>query len=459
MTHHRIKKGLDLPITGAPIHMISAGPGASRVALMADDFPGLRPRMRVAEGDVVRRGQILCEDAAVPGVQHTAPAAGRVLAINRGARRALLSVVIALSPDEQRGDPGDDAFADFVAYPSGAPEFAERGEIEALLVESGMWTAFRTRPFGKTPLPGSTPAAIFVTAIDTNPLAAKPEVVLADRRRDFDLGLKLIAKLTDGPTYLCVQHGSGLEAGVTAPVTTEHFSGPHPAGTAGVHIHLLAPVSRTRTVWTVGYQDVVSIGHLFRHGRLDVSRVVSLAGPAVPNPRLLRTRLGAATGDFAAQEGIAGDVRWIAGSVLSGKAAMGDVFGYLGRYDTQLTVLREGREREFLAWLAPGFRKFSTIPVYLSKFLPKGGFDFTTNTHGGRRAMVPIGLYERVMPMDILPTFLLRSLIVQDTERAEELGCLELDEEDLALCSFVDPGKTDFGPILRKTLDLLEQER
>lgn len=458
MARHRITRGLDVPITGAPVQTIVEGPRTSRVAMMADDFPGLRPRMRVAVGDQVRRGQVLCEDAAIPGIRHTATAAGRVIAIHRGARRALRSIVIELSQSERAGEPGDEAFVELATFPSGAPEYLDRTEIRALLIESGLWTAFRTRPFSKVPRPETTPTAIFVTALDTNPLAAKPEVVLAQQREDFDLGLELIARLTDGPTYLCVRPGSGVETGLKAPVTTEEFDGPHPAGTAGLHIHVLAPVSRGRTVWTVGYQDVASIGRLFRRGRLDVRRVIAIAGPVVPNPRLVHTRVGAATSGFAIQEGLTGDLRWISGSVLSGKAAMGEVFGYLGRYDVQLSVLPEGREREFLAWLAPGRRKFSVIPIFLSKLFAKRACDFTTSTHGGRRAMVPIGLYERVMPMDILPTFLLRALIVGDTEHAEELGCLELDEEDLALCSFVDPGKTDFGPILRKTLEQLENE-
>jgi Na+-transporting NADH:ubiquinone oxidoreductase subunit A len=435
---------------------------------MADDFPGLKPRVRVTVGQEVRRGQLLCEDSGTPGVRHTAPGAGQVESINRGARRVLHSIVIELSEGERRGAPSEDELEAF-STPGGAePETLGRVGVRDLLVESGMWTAFRTRPFGKVPHPEDVPSAIFVTAIDTNPLAADPEVVLADGGEAFELGLRAIAKLSGGKTYLCVRAGSEIGTGLDAPVMVEEFAGPHPAGTASVHIHTLEPVGQNRTVWAVGYQDVVSVGRMLRSGHLDVSRVIAIGGPPVPHPRLVRTRVGASIGDLARKEQVGeseegeneevgGSVRWISGSVLSGKAAHGDDFGYMGRYDVQLSVLKEGGDREFLAWLAPGRRKFSVLPVFLSKFLRRGALDISTDAHGSRRAIIPIGLYERVMPMDILPTFLLRALAADDIERAEELGCLELVEEDLALCGFVDPGKTDFGPMLRRTLELIER--
>jgi len=425
---------------------------------MADDFHGFRPRVRVTVGQVVRRGELLCEDARIPGVRHTSPGAGRVESINRGARRALHSIVIELSDGERRGSPTDDEMDTVTASAGAEPDEMERKEIRDLLLGSGLWPSFRTRPFSRVPHPETIPHAIFVTAIDTNPLAADPEVVLADARESFDRGLRAVAALSGGETYLCVSVGSEIGRGVDTRVSVEEFTGPHPAGTAGVHIHALAPVSRSRTVWVIGYQDVVSIGRLLELGHLDVERIVAIGGPAVANPRLVRTRVGAAVGDLVGGEEAGANVRWVSGSVLSGKAAEGEVFGYMGRHDTQLCGLAEGGEREFLAWLAPGTRRFSALPVFLSKLLPGVTCDFSTDAHGSRRAIIPIGLYERVMPMDILPTFLLRALAVGDMERAEELGCLELDEEDLALCSFVDPGKADFGPMLRRALDQLERD-
>jgi Na+-transporting NADH:ubiquinone oxidoreductase subunit A len=325
-------------------------------------------------------------------------------------------------------------------------------------VESGQWTALRTRPYSKVPAATATAHSIFVTAIDTNPLAPVPDVVVERRREDFDRGLAAIAKLTEGPTHLCVHASSEIPQHVNAPVEVQRFAGPHPAGDAGLHIHLIDPVGRSRTVWTIGYQDVIAIGSLLTTGRLDVERVIALAGPALPEPELVVTRLGASIDDVVGELPEDVEVRRIAGSVLSGKAASGEIFGFLGRFHNQITVLREGRERVFLGWLTPGIAAFSSIPIYLSRLLPNKLFSFTTTTNGSPRAMVPIGMYERVMPMDILPTFLLRALVVGDVEQAEKLGILELDEEDLALCSFVCPGKTNYGPLLRRNLEMIEKE-
>lgn len=458
MSLHKITKGLDLPISGDPIQVVREVRQPTRVAIMADDFPGMRPGMKVKEGETVRRGQPLFEDRTRSGVIHTAPGAGRVIGVYRGARRALQSVVIDLSDAERSGTPNDSEIVAFESYSGRKADELSRDEIVALLAESGEWTAFRARPFNRTPATDTEPSAIFVTAMDTNPHAPLPEVVLAKRKADFDRGLAIIAKLTSGKTYLCVDPTSEIEKGLTADVTVEHFTGPHPAGTAGVHIHTLDPVSRSKTVWSIGYQDVAAIGSLFATGQLSVSRIVSYAGPPVADPRLIETRRGAYIDDIVDEDFGDIEVRVIAGSVLSGKKAMGNIFGFLGRFDQQISILREGRERVFMGWLTPGADAFSTIGIYVSKFFPKRRFDFSTSTNGSPRAMVPIGMYERVMPMDILPTFLLRSMLVGDLERAEELGVLELAEEDLALCTFVCPGKTNYGPVLRRNLELIEKE-
>ena len=458
MASHLIKKGLDLPISGAPTQTVDEGRRVTRVAVMADDFPGMKPRMQVEEGQSVRRGQVLFEDRARSRVRYTAPGAGRVVGIYRGARRALRSVAIHLSEAEQAGDPPASELAEFESFRGGDPETLGRGEIEALLLESGLWAALRTRPFSKQPEPGSEPRALFVTAIDTEPLAPRPEAIVAPRREAFARGLRALAKLSGGETFLCVAPGSGIAEDLNAPVSVEEFAGPHPAGTPGLHIHLLAPVSREREAWHIGYQDVIAVGELLQTGRLPVERVVSIAGPSVSRPRLVRTRVGASIDELLDGEVEPGEVRFISGSVLSGKRAMGNEFGFLGRYDRQVSALREGREREFLGWMGPGADKFSVLPLFVSKLFRRREFDLTTTTHGSRREMVPLGIYERVLPHDILPTFLLRSLLVGDVEQAEKLGALELDEEDLALCTFVDPGKNDFGPVLRRNLEILEDE-
>ncbi len=438
---------------------MSDAPEVGRVAVMGDDTPGLRARLAVAEGDVVRRGQLLFEDRKRPGVRYTAPGAGRVQAIFRGARRMLRSVVIELSPGERAGAPEGSELESFASMPSEAPEAWTGAQVRALLVESGLWTALRTRPYSKVPLPEGEPDALFVTAIDTNPHAPDPAPVIDAAFDDFQLGLTLVSRLCANTTYLCTAADADLRGGAEAGVQVETFKGPHPAGNPGVHIHRLAPASRNRTVWHIGYQDVIAVGELARTGVLPVARTVSLAGPPVVAPRLVRTRLGASLDELTAGglDESEGEVRVISGSVLSGKKAMGPEFGFLGRYHLQVSALRPGG-RQFLGWINPGLQKFSMMPVFLSRLFPQDAFDMTTDTNGSHRPMMPIGGYEKVMPMDIVATYLLRSLVVGDIEQAEALGALELDEEDLALCTFVCPGKTEFGPYLRQNLDRIEKE-
>jgi Na+-transporting NADH:ubiquinone oxidoreductase subunit A len=413
----------------------------------------------------VKRGQVLFEDRKKPGVLHTAPGAGRIIGIHRGEKRSLQSVVIDLSDGERRGEPAPDEFASFTHYTGAAPDSLTRDAIRGLLVESGLWTAIRERPFSKVPAPDARADALFITAMDTNPHAPIPEVVLEGRMDDFLLGASIVAKLLDGPTYLCVGEHSEIGDRAPASVSVERFAGPHPAGTVGLHIHRLRPVNRQHSVWHIGYQDVAAVGNLFSTGRLDVSRVISIAGPTVDKPRLERSRIGARVSEIvtsdiksADDDAANAETRVISGSVLEGKRTHGEAFDFMGRYDRQISLLAEDRENVFLGWLMPGFDLFSITRTYISKIFKPERFRFTTSTNGSPRAMVPIGLYERVMPMDIMPTFLLRALVVGDIERAEELGVLELDEEDLALCTYVCPGKTNYGPILRKNLETIEKE-
>lgn len=458
MAVHRNKKGLNLPIIGEPRQEIEAAPQPGHVAIVAADYPGMRPTMYVQEGDTVKRGQLLFEDKKTPGVLYTAPGAGKVIAINRGERRALQTVVVELNEPERRGTMTDDDFAVFEAFQNKEPATLKRQELVDLLVESGLWTALRTRPFGKVPAIDTTPHSVFVTAIDTHPLAPRVEKVLEGNERDFEAGLLVVARLTEGTTYLCKAPGAKIPGSANAGVTVEEFEGPHPAGLPGLHIHLLDPVHREKAVWYIDYQSVVSIGRLFTTGKPDVERVISLAGPMVKNPRLLRTRAGASTDALVSGELLEGEARVISGSVLSGRQAQGRVHGYLGLRHHQISVLEEGRQRPFLGWMMPGADTFSVLNLFISKLFPNKRFAFTTNTHGAERAMVPMGTYERVMPMDIQPTYLLRALVVHDIEEAEKLGCLELDEEDLALCTFVCPSKYEYGPILRENLDMIEKE-
>ena len=446
--HFKIRRGLDIPIVGEPEQTITDGRQVGSVAVIGNDYLGLKPTMLVAEGEEVKLGQALFEDKKNPGVRVTAPGSGTVKQIRRGDKRALQSVVIELD--------GDEALS-FDAPGADGLETLKRERLRALLQESGMWTAFRTRPYSRVPAVGSQPRSIFVTAIDTNPLAADPAVIIKRQAQAFQTGVAALTHLTDGEIYLCAGAESDLPAADLPRVVTARFSGPHPAGLPGTHIHLLDPVRADKTVWHIGYQDVIALGELVHGGRVWTERVVALGGPLVKRPRLIRTRLGANTEELLTDEVERIDSRVISGSILSGRRAVGPV-SYLGRYHVQVSVLREGRDRELFGWIRPGAGKFSAINVFVSSLFRGRRFPLSTSQNGSPRAMVPIGNYEQVVPLDVLPTPLLRSLLVRDTDQAQKLGCLELDEEDLALCSFVCAGKYDFGPVLRSNLTQIERE-
>lgn len=443
-----IGKGLSVPISGEPSAQIDVKE-TSRVGLVAADYVGMRPTLLVSVGDAVELGQPVFEDKKTPGVVFTAPAAGKVVEINRAEKRLFQSLVI-----ERDGS----AARSFQSYDAAALESIGREQVVKQLADSGLWTALRSRPYSKVPSPqASQPHALFVNAMDTNPLAIQPGVVISERREEFVAGLKVVAQLTDGKTYVCRAPGSGVPGDDVGRVTVAEFDGPHPAGLVGTHMHFLSPVSAKRVNWYLNYQDVIEIGHLFLHGKLDPTRLISLAGPSVSNPRILKTHRGAALDQLVAGELSSGTNRIVSGSVLCGRASHSPA-NFLGRYSLQISVLPEGTEREFLGWQMPGSNKYSITRAFSAAWQGAKKFSLNTGTGGSERAMVPIGVYEKVMPLDLIPTLLLRSLISRDTPTAQELGCLELDEEDLALCTFVCPGKYDYGGILRDNLQRIEKE-
>ncbi len=444
----RINKGLDLPITGIPQQVIEDKP-VREVAVLGPDYIGMRFNLQVHEGDHVKRGQLLFTDKKNTDICFTAPAGGVIKAIHRGEKRSLLSVVIQV-----------DEYEEVITFPSFFPvDLANLSEqqVRDNLLQSGLWSALRTRPFSKVPAPDSTPHSIFISALDSNPLAADPVLVIAECKQDFVNGIAVLARLGMGRLYLCKAVGNAIPYPELDQLFVQDFTGPHPTGLPGTHIHMLDPVSKQKTVWSINYQDVIAIGKLFTTGELFVERVISLAGPQVKQPRLLRVRLGAAINDLIRDELKEGENRIVSGSVLYGHNAA-DKLAYLGRYHLQVSVLQELREKEFMAWLQPGSNKFSILNIFTSRFSSRKRFNFSTTTNGESRAMVPVGSYEAVMPLDILPTQLLRALIVKDTDTAQALGCLELDEEDLALCTYVCPGKYDYGLLLRECLNRIEKE-
>lgn len=446
---YEIHEGLSLPITGKPVQDIQPGPPVSKVALIGDDYIGMRPTMLVNVGDRVQLGQPVFTDKKTEGVVYTSPGCGTVTAINRGAKRKFESIEIELDGDEQETFASHTSLLDL-----------SREQVQDQLVKSGTWPAFRTRPYSKVPALDTEPNSIFVTAMDTNPLAAEPELIINGNKELFVSGLQIISRLTEGKTYVCTRPDSRIEGREIPDVEFEEFQGPHPAGLAGTHISLLDPVGPNKTVWTIGYQDVIAIGHLFTTGQIMTERCVSIAGPGVTKPGVYKARLGACLDDLVADgKTNVSSPRIISGSVLWGRTSE-PTRNYLGRYHVQVSVLEEGFHREFLGWQKPGLDKYSVTKAYGGSWLGDKLFALTTSTGGSKRAMVPIGVYERVVPseMDLLPTQLLRALIVEDTENAQKLGCLELDEEDLGLCTFVCPGKYEYGSILRKNLTVIEKE-
>ena len=449
----KIKRGLDLPIIGAPEQQIDDSRSVRSVAIVGSDYPGMKPTMEVAEGDKVKLGQVLFTDKKNPAVGFTAPGSGTVAYVNRGAQRVFQSLIIELD------DGGDDQLS-FKAYDDNQLAALTREQVVENLLNSGLWTALRTRPFSKVPDPATVPHSLFINAMDSNPLAANPEIVASETPDDFINGINILSRLTEGRVFLCRAAGSfaGLESqGLASNVQVESFSGPHPAGLTGTHIHYLDPVTLTKWVWSINYQDVMAVGRLFSTGKLNVERVIALSGPQVRQPRLIRTRLGANLSDLVAGELLDGENRVISGSVLAGRTAKGPE-DFLGRYHLQVSSLLEGRERILFGYLSPGTQRHSALGIYISSLFKGRKLAFNTSMQGSSRAMVPVGSYEKIMPLDILPTQLLRSLIVGDIEVSQTLGALELDEEDLALCTYVCPGKYEYGPILRDNLSRIEKE-
>ncbi|MDX2494150.1 MAG: Na(+)-translocating NADH-quinone reductase subunit A, partial [Desulfuromusa sp.] len=429
-----------------PEQVISDGLTVNTVAILGPDYVGMKPSMCVKVGDQVKLGQQLFADKKTAGVKYTAPGCGEVVAINRGQRRVLQSVVIKLN--------GTDAES-FNSFSEAELESLDREKVVNNLVDSGLWTTLRTRPFSKVPEIESVPRSIFVTAMDTNPLAANAELIIKEEEQAFTNGLKILTRLTEGKVFVCQKPGVALPS--VNGTSKEEFDGPHPSGLAGTHIHFLDPVSEGKTVWSINYQDVIAFGKLFISGQLPTDCVVALGGPGVKNPRLIRTRIGASLKELLVDELNSGEQRVVSGSVLDGTNAEG-AMAFLGRYHLQISVLPEKREREFLASLTAGADKYSIKRAFLSAFTGGPSKPMNTSQYGSKGSVLAIGSFERVLPLDTLPNFLLCSLAAGDTDQAQDLGCLELAEEDLALCSYVCSGKNDYGIMLRDALTTIEKE-
>lgn len=444
----RVRKGLDVPLDGgsASTEIVPGNP-IRQVALLPADSIGLKIRLLVREGDKVKRGTPLYHDRREEQVVYTAPAGGEVVAINRGDKRRVLSVTIGIDAKEEQE-----------SFPALNVASASREQVRDWLARSGFWPCLRQRPFDKVALFGDTPHSLFINAADTQPLAPSPAAILAGHEEAFRQGAVALSKLSGGKTYISSARGERSPAFQVPGVEHHEFEGPHPAGNVGVHISLLDPVGAAKRAWHIGYQDVLAIGQLITTGNYPVDRVVAVVGPGVKTPKWVRTRRGADMADLLRDNLTTPTPRVLSGSALSGAVAPpGTPTGYLGRFDNQVTVVEDASPRELLGWAGPGANKFSVTNTFVGKLLRKK-FRFNTDTNGSHRAIVPIGVYESVMPLDIQPTYLIKALVSNDIEAAEKLGALELVEEDLALCEFVCPSKTAITKKLREMLTRLEKE-
>lgn len=443
----QLKKGFDLRLAGKAGNKLSTGYDPLFYAVKPTDFPGLVPKMEVKEGDKVSAGMPLFTDKLRPEIRFTSPVCGTVKAVNRGERRKLLEVVI-----EKTGD-------DFVNFGQQQVSALPAEKIRELLLVSGLWPALRQRPYNIIASPASIPKSIFISGFDTAPLA--PDYTfIADNASPahFYTGLKALGKLTKGKIHL-VLNGKGETPSLAKNlegVEISRFSGPHPAGNPGVHIHHLDPLNKGEVIWVVNFQDVFTIGRLFEEGIYKNERIVALTGPEVINPHYYKLTAGASVSGILRDNLKEGHTRVISGHVLTGTKIPPD--GYLGYYDSQVTVIPEGDYSEFFGWASPGLHKFSFYRAFVSSLFPKKSYRLDTNLHGGERAFVMTGKYEQVVPMDIYPMQLLKAILAQDLEMMENLGIYEIAEEDLALCEFICPSKTEIQSIVRQGIELMMKE-
>ena len=447
----KIKKGLDIPISGSPEPKISDFKKPRSVAVIGSDYHGLKPAMLVEKGERVKIGQPLFEDKKNPGVIFTSPGGGKIESINRGEKRVLQSVVIEIDKNEEE--------ISFLSIKTDNLSNQTSALIKENLIQSGLWTSFRTRPYNKIPPVDTDPYSIFINCMDTNPLSIDPEIIISNNLDNFKLGLSAIRLLSSCPIHLCLKKDSNLTFKQQENIYEHNFYGPHPSGLVGTHMHFISPASLNNINWHISYSDVISIGTFFREGKIPTSKYICLSGPKFENPRIISTRIGACIDEICAGELSQSENRVVSGSVINGRESIGP-YAYLGRYHNQICAIEEpnSSDRELFDWALLGRKRFSKLSIFISSIYKNRKFDIKARMYGPDRAILPVGVYEEVFPLKLLITPLLRGLAVGDTQELQSLGVLELDEEDLALCSFVCPSKYDFGYLLRERLTSIEAE-
>ncbi len=435
----RTKKGLNLPISGNPSLDVDSSTAINSVAILGADFIGLKPTMMVEEGDVVHLGQKLFENKKNPGTYVTAPSSGVVKSINRGEKRRFLSMII------ETDNSLDPLNFDLNEYSS---------PIE-FMVDTGVIAYFRTRPYNRMPQPSELPSAIFVNACDTNPLSVDPYELIKYDQDLFNIGLKFIQSIDTDIKTFCSYQNNNFDKSVEG-VSYNQFEGPHPAGLVGTHIHFLYPVGQNRTVWSISWQEVISLGYLLQNNNLRSDKHISIGGPNTHNPKILKVKYGSNLSEVTAGK-ILDNSRVISGSVLNGHTGE-NVMNYLGSFDNQISVLPDESNDILFNWAMPGSNLHSKLPAFISSWIKPKKYNFNVSMNGGNRAIVPVSSYQEIMPLNILMTQLLKSLVTLDIELGEKLGVLELAPEDLALASYVCPSKYDYQSILDSNLEKMYEE-
>jgi Na+-transporting NADH:ubiquinone oxidoreductase subunit A len=443
----KLKRGLNLKLKGAADKILTPGTPAGRYGVKPVDFPGLVPKLSVKPGEEVKAGSVLFFDKFRPEVKFASPVSGKVLDVVRGERRRILEIII-----EEKGK-------DYIDFGAAKPDSLSVEEIKEKLLGSGLWPVIRQRPYHIVAIPDQEPKSVFISGFDTSPLAPDYDFVMHNSdMKEFQLGIDILGRLTSGSVNL-VLDATNISGSVMKGITgvVKHFvKGPHPAGNVGVQIHHIDPVNKGEVVWYVNLQDVSAIGRLFIEGVYRHDRIIALAGSEVIKPAYHRIRSGASIASTVRDNIKPGEVRYISGNVLTGTAVRED--GFLGYYDNMISVIPEGRYHEFFGWISPGFGKFSFTKAFGSSILPRKEYVLDTNMHGGERAFVLTGIYEKVLPMDIYPMQLLKSILVGDIDMMENLGIYEVAEEDFALCEYVCPSKIEIQTMIRKGIDLMIKE-
>ena len=444
----KLKKGLDILLEGEAKRELTRLPLVHAYALKPEDFPGVTPKLLVRVDDEVKVGTPLFFDKYRPQILLTSPVSGKVSAIVRGEKRKILEVVI--TPEAEQV---------YETFDVPAIEATDREQIKSLMLKAGLWPMIIQRPFGIVANPQDTPKSIFVSGFDSAPLAPDMNFVLENEAENLETGFALLGKLTDGKVYLGLKNGTSGVLNQVKNAEIRLFEGPHPAGNVGVQIHHIDPINKGDVVWTVDVQHVAMIGRFFRTGRVDMSKIVALTGSETAQPRYFSVITGLPINSIVRQKELRSQtekVRIISGNVLTGRRVEPE--GYLGFYSNQVTVIPEGDTYEFLGWGMPRLNKFSVSRSYFSWLSPKKHYRLDTNMNGGVRAYVVTGLYDKYLPMDIYPLYLLKAILAGDIDKMENLGIYEVIEEDFALCEFVDPSKTEMQAIIRQGIDLMIKE-